>query len=136
MDGAGYSPRPLLPPQQPRQPVRREIVYAWAAGIVGVVLVIVIGIVISASHKPSGLSETDKQGAAFAACESAVKDQLKAPATAKFSGERYTDNDPGWLTTGSVDAQNSFGALVRNSFRCMLTRGDGLDFTVQSAIVS
>lgn len=52
-------------------------------------------------------------------CLDSVRDKLKAPSTAKF----YDDQLPAW--TGEawgwasyVDAQNSFGAMIRTNFAC------------------
>lgn len=87
----------------------------WAIAII-VAVAVVIAICVAKSNTGSQASNQ-----AISACENSVKAQLKAPSTAKFSGERYTDNDPGWYVTGSVDAQNSFGAAIRSSFSCNLT---------------
>lgn len=61
--------------------------------------------------------------AAISACEDWVKDKLKAPATAKFSNSRASGTGP-WTVTGDVDAQNSFGAMIRTSWTCSI-RLDG-----------
>lgn len=46
-----------------------------------------------------------------------VKNELKAPATAEFSGDEYkNDGDTVYLATGKVDAQNSFGAKIRETY--------------------
>ena len=71
-----------------------------------------------------GMSEGDQ---AAAACEEFVKSRLKAPSTASFSGvdaiPEGTAN--GWEASGSVDAENSFGASIRADFTChMHTEGD------------
>lgn len=53
------------------------------------------------------------------ACEQAVKDRLKAPATAKITKDADAVwNGSAWRYTGAVDAQNSFGATLRNRFAC------------------
>lgn len=52
------------------------------------------------------------------ACQDWVKDKLKAPATAEFSDiEVVTDGDV-YTFTGAVDAENSFGAKLRNRWTC------------------
>lgn len=53
---------------------------------------------------------------AIAQCEAAIKDRLKAPSTAKF--ESSATGDVTWTVIGTVDAENSFGAMVRSSFQC------------------
>lgn len=57
-------------------------------------------------------------------CKSAVKENLKSPNTAKFREERYLEsaqNDNNIRIELTVDAQNSFGAELRNDFSCDLT---------------
>lgn len=68
--------------------------------------------------------------------EKAVKDQLKSPSTATFC--KYTEmtatNLEGnkWKITGYVDAQNSYGATVRENWTVILTLTDSgfKDYTV------
>lgn len=52
------------------------------------------------------------------AVQRAILDQLKAPVSAKFSDMSLVSG-PGpdeYMVSGKVDAQNSYGALIRNSF--------------------
>ena len=69
----------------------------------------------------SSSSVTDSYGNdkydAMAAAEKYVKGKLKSPSTAKFSGESATLSGSTWTVTGTVDAQNGFGATVRSTFR-------------------
>lgn len=63
----------------------------------------------------------NKQLASF--CKKSVLGRLKAPATARFAKvntPRY--NVPGgvYYVSGAVDAENSYGALIRNSFYCVM----------------
>ncbi len=55
-------------------------------------------------------------------CRDAVTERLKAPSTAEFSDVQVTEEAGNLLTfytvKGKVDAQNSFGAQVRNGFSC------------------
>ena len=55
-------------------------------------------------------------------CQDYVKRSLKAPSTAKFAPQNeltITGTTHGaWRVTGWVDAQNSFGAQLRNNFVC------------------
>jgi hypothetical protein len=50
-------------------------------------------------------------------CQMAVRENLKSPSSAKFIGVPVSD---GTYIRGEVDAQNSFGAVIRNSFRCTI----------------
>lgn len=52
------------------------------------------------------------------ACEQAVKARLKAPASADFDTSATESSPDRWTVSGSVDAQNSFGAKIRSSFSC------------------
>ncbi|MCX7005052.1 MAG: hypothetical protein NTV22_17495 [bacterium] len=49
--------------------------------------------------------------------------QLKAPATAKFAGDRYVILNGTGMVTGYVDAQNSFGAMIRNEIVAEFVKG-------------
>jgi hypothetical protein len=60
-------------------------------------------------------------------CQQNIAKQLKAPATAVFgkASATKTDEDKTWEVTGSVDAQNGFGALIRASWSCKAQHVDG-----------
>jgi len=51
-----------------------------------------------------------------------VKDRLKAPATADFpySFKRKRVNDSTFIINSYVDSQNSFGALIRTNWSCII----------------
>jgi hypothetical protein len=79
----------------------------------------------------------DYESEARTMAEFAVKRSLKAPATAEFSGYRDTtyyketgmDGKEYHVVTGYVDAENSFGAKLRNSYFVKLRRdGDELHY--------
>jgi hypothetical protein len=64
-------------------------------------------------------------------CESIIESRLKAPSTANFSGsldtKMYTiENQPdSYRIIGYVDAQNSFGAQIRNNYICDIKYNGG-----------
>lgn len=64
-----------------------------------------------------GDSKTGDASGAKGACQEFVKNRLKSPGTAKFSNETATSGDT-WTVTGSVDSQNTFGGVVRNTYNC------------------
>lgn len=74
------------------------------------------------------------------ACQDWVRDRLKAPGTAKFvrgSTEtgRMTDTTR-WVSRGAVDAENSFGATLRNRYECVaLVTGGGTTITPERVTV-
>jgi len=76
----------------------------------------------------------DPTKAASAACRAEVVKQLKAPATARWSGETVVVGGPDPRVQGYVDAQNSFGALLRLTYSCRPnTSGSGINALVSQA---
>lgn len=65
---------------------------------------------------------------AYAKAERAVKAALKAPSTAKFPGYSSVQisvlPNCQYIVMGYVDAQNSFGAMIRSSFAVKLQEFD------------
>jgi hypothetical protein len=53
-------------------------------------------------------------------CEGQIKDQLLAPASAKFGRATRVKNGNTWVITNTVDSQNAFGALIRSEWQCVL----------------
>jgi hypothetical protein len=86
-------------------------------------LVILLGL---ASIVTAGCGSEPREDEFWAACKKAVLLQLKAPRTAVFAEKpsiNVTVKSRRALITAEVDAQNSFGALLRSKFQCM--RGFG-----------
>jgi hypothetical protein len=107
--------------------------------IAGLVLLAVIGFVVKscagsapettaadeAAHNAK-VQEDEKFAAFGGTCDRLVTRNLKAPKTAEVSNY-YTDQQNGTLTgsyltgyrwMGTVDSQNSFGAMLRTTFLC------------------
>lgn len=59
------------------------------------------------------------------ACQNFVRDRLKSPASAHFSGLARSGGGGSWTIAGDVDADNSFGAPVRSHFTCRVQLRDG-----------
>lgn len=101
---------------QPDRPQKKKAP-AWfiIASIVifGVLVAICSGMINSAANKPE-----DPSIGATVACEQFVKDRLKAPSTADFSDENAQASGSRYIVSGKVDAENSFGAKLRNTFLC------------------
>lgn len=81
----------------------------------------------SGSSTPTTESEQSKEVRAFVYSQTAVKSQLKSPATAKFPS---ITNDSVIVTkistdkyrvTAFVDSENSFGALIRATYQVTIT---------------
>jgi len=72
----------------------------------------------------SGPSESDISSMASIQCEFYVRDSLKSPSTAKFPSLLLSDVEKlenNMYYVGSyVDAQNSFGAIIRNKYYCKI----------------
>lgn len=121
---------------------RRLIALSVIAGLV--VAGVIVGVlattdttarrpVVSATTTQNIQEKLDAQQRAIKkSCQDAVLDDLKAPATAQFSDVDATlsGNDE-YSVTGAVDAENGFGALIRNSFACItkLSTGDTWEST-------
>lgn len=65
-------------------------------------------------------------------CKNFVKDNIKSPSTAKFTSPMTTElGNDSFEVVAYVDAENSFGANVRNLFVCKI-RYVGGDDAIQS----
>lgn len=70
------------------------------------------------------------RSSANAECRVQVEDRLKAPGSADFSIAKTTNVGDEWTVRGDVDAENSFGAKLRNSYTCVLNHAGGDDWRV------
>jgi|GEM_PF-2959289 len=76
---------------------------------------------------------------AVVVAEKAVKSKLKSPSTAEFcSHKEYSITCSGdtWTVSGYVDAQNSFGATLRNDFTVMFTFENSERYTIDYCNIS
>ncbi|MGA5598356.1 hypothetical protein ACPCSE_29400 [Streptomyces cellulosae] len=85
----------------------------------------------------SGADEPSEQGAAVM-CEEFIKkdERIKSPGSLKFSGVSETkirtlsDKKPWkYQVNGFIDSQNSFGAMKRNKYRCVVSTKDNDTWT-------
>ena len=70
---------------------------------------------------------------AVAAAEKVVKSNLKSPSTAEYCKHKeYTITCSGdtWTIKGYVDAQNSYGATLRNNFTVKITFTSSIKYTI------
>lgn len=68
-----------------------------------------------------------------------VKNRLKAPSTASFcskSSATITKSGKTWVIEGYVDAENSFGAMIRNDFRVVLLFQDDTHYTISKCTIT
>lgn len=108
-------------PSKPPRPFPRVLTYVIAAAAVVVGLAI-MGKAMQGSSSSSGDGD---RASARSVCYDFVRDRLKAPATAQFSETEIESSGNQWTVSGSVDAQNSFGALIRNNYTCVTTVQSG-----------
>lgn len=76
---------------------------------------------------------------AFVIAENAVKDKLKSPSTAQFCTTTEATigrNDNTWTVKGWVDAQNGYGAVVRENFVVTFTFASENTYSVALCTVS
>lgn len=100
-------------------------VYVIFLGIVGILIITAIISSSNSNHKPNESSSSNKF-LAYTYAERFVKRQLKAPSTAKFPGT-FEKNDHitqvslnEYKIVSWVDSQNSFGAMIRTNFSCII----------------
>lgn len=122
MPGPPIAAIPVVPPQPaPAAPPSRPSLWPKIMlTAVAVLVVAAIGGLVLVLVKPVGSSGPDLSAQQIAACRERVKLQLKAPATAKFSEESVSREPTGpfFTVVGLVDAENGFGALLRQRYRC------------------
>jgi hypothetical protein len=107
----------------------------WAYGIVAAI-VLIVALCVWQGNKPTPPTDEEVHNDAKRACEEQfIPPHLKAPATAKFSGDTVVFDGTAYQVTGSVDSQNSFGALVRSSFTCTV-HSSGDTWVLDSASVN
>jgi len=108
------------------QPGKVPLSQNWplAFGVVGsIVLVIIVWSLLAGGKSTPDQHRDDplyQQIDAERYCKAEVAARLKAPATAEWSNVNATGLGP-FTVTGVVDSENSFGAMLRNSWSCAVT---------------
>jgi len=95
----------------------RAKVNRWVIGIV-VALAVVIGFAGCMASSLRGNDEGNADIESIAQCEGRIEKLLKAPDTADFDSTTRARGPETWEVTGTVDAENSFGAKVRADYGC------------------
>lgn len=96
----------------------------WACGGCLVIPLIIFGIVVATSGSRPPYDPNNKLEA-VSQCEDLVESQLKAPSTAKFNSSAASSGSGTWTVSGTVDAQNGFGAQIRTTFQCTMRVTNG-----------
>lgn len=77
------------------------------------------------------------ESAIYATAMTAVKSQLKAPSTAKFSNKNIEQSSSDtWVVTGTVEAQNSFGVSLRNYYKVVVIKTSDGQYRVSSCTIN
>jgi hypothetical protein len=120
------------PPREVQDSKRGGCLRIFGIVFAGFMLCMLI-IAFSAAFKPtgqtsSGISDTTVR----TMTENLVRNQLKAPSTARFSGRAETviSKQPGgeYLVAGWVESQNAFGVPLRNRYGARVQTHDGNTF--------
>jgi hypothetical protein len=93
----------------------KEIVY-----IVFIATAFILGIFATIS-KPSTKKKNNYASLAFVQCQEFVRDRLKSPSSSDFPFADYTSwrvGDDKYIIKSYVDAQNTFGAMIRSDWKC------------------
>lgn len=98
----------------------RRRVDRWVIGIVIGAFVVLAFVACTVGSINSGNRDSDTEYEAIAQCEARIDGLLKAPSTASYQTEASPQSGS-WIVTGSVDAENGFGATVRSNFQCTVT---------------
>ena len=86
-------------------------------GALGLLVLVIAGS--TGSSDRTTPSRVPPEFEARAECRMAVVNSLKAPSSAEFVTIQAKQTSPGrWTVGGQVDAQNSFGAMIRSHFIC------------------
>lgn len=123
-------PTPTLNPNAPAQKIRGEKKVVGYVVIGVVALVVLFGVLGMFGGRRSGSAGTTTRGpdriSVWVDCKTFVERGLKSPASAVFPNSNnpdvsITEANGRWIAVGYVDAQNGFGALLRQDFRCEMT---------------
>jgi hypothetical protein len=121
MSGMSDDDGSVVSDDAPRDESDKKSGLGW--GCLGIVA-LVIGVPVACTIAYSGAGSSDWAPSAIEArniCEDWVREQLKSPSSADFNDGSVTGAGAGPYTiTGTVDAQNSFGAMLRSDWTCTI----------------
>jgi hypothetical protein len=89
--------------------------------------------------QPKVYTEEDRKRTAYVCAKFKVEEELKAPSTAKFQPSPdavITNNGSYYFVKSYVDAQNSFGAMIRTDFICKVSNPNPETIYCQSEVCS
>ncbi|MBG6084401.1 hypothetical protein IW252_001168 [Zhihengliuella flava] len=93
-----------------------------ALGCLGILAVIVLGAFLFSSCDEGGSTPSPNTREAERMCEESISGALRAPSTASYSHrvQTHSTNANDYRILVDVDAQNGFGAMVRETYSCKL----------------
>jgi hypothetical protein len=103
---------------KPKQPPKN-----FRLGCTVIIVIIIISFIVAITGDDNKFDPEDYSTKAKIISEEVVKASLKSPSSAKFPDECVTEKyfgDSIFLVHGCVDAQNTFGAMIRTNYRCKL----------------
>lgn len=111
---------PIQKAKNERKKKKKKDLYARLI-VFGVIALTVLLIVFNSNGEKSNTPYVVDKYDIIVAAKNCVRQSLKSPKTAEFcNSAKYFDinkiNDKEWTVKGCVDAQNSFGAMIRNDF--------------------
>lgn len=133
--------RDLEPKTQPRKqvvattqtnnklPIKKNDNKALIAIIVFAIMLFCAGLLSMTGAGGGDNSKDDHSSMAIVQCKNYVRDSLKSPSTARFpwtSDSQDLGNNT-FIVRSYVDAQNSFGAVIRNNYYCKIQYIGGED---------
>lgn len=84
---------------------------------------VIAGLVLALAGGGYALTRDDPIHGSVSACQDAVRRELKTPSTARFSEDRIVEQSRAtFYVRGVVDAENSFGAPLRNRYECIVNQ--------------
>lgn len=106
-------------------PNKKIAVFSGGFSIAMLLMFLLIGAPPNTNTLPDG-SKNEKLGAAIM-CQSFVENSLKSPQSAKFpltaSKAQYLGTNK-YILSSYVDSQNSYGAMIRSNFDCIVYRNN------------
>lgn len=104
-------------PEAPRQDPKKAVITFLIFVVVAVFIVVKCGCSSEEENKVKTYDKID----ALSQAHVHIKSLLKSPASAEFeggAGEVTKINDTTFIVIGTVDSQNSFGAMLRSNYSC------------------
>lgn len=106
---------------------------AGCMAMMGFGFVVLLAVMCSGGDEDRGLRHDGEWAAIM--CQRFVRNRLKAPSTAKFQPSRSAASkktgEARYTVTSYVDAQNSFGAMMRNTYTCDIEYTGGLNWSLR-----